>query len=77
VVGYLNNNAQYTIVIGAHFDHLGYGEDGNSMIRGGEASIHNGADDNASGTSAMIELAFQLKGNISQALQFFIHCFFC
>ncbi|MEN9952825.1 MAG: hypothetical protein RLZZ520_1093 [Bacteroidota bacterium] len=63
VVGYLNNNAQYTIVIGAHYDHLGYGEDGNSMIRGGEASIHNGADDNASGTSAMIELAFQLKGN--------------
>lgn len=63
VVGYLNNNAQYTIVIGAHYDHLGYGEDGNSMIRGGEAAIHNGADDNASGTSAMIELAFQLKGN--------------
>jgi aminopeptidase YwaD len=63
VVGYLNNNAQYTIVVGAHYDHLGYGEDGNSMIRGGEASIHNGADDNASGTSAMIELAFQLKGN--------------
>ena len=63
VVGFLNNNAQYAIVVGAHYDHLGYGEDGNSMIRGGEASIHNGADDNASGTSAMIELAFQLKGN--------------
>lgn len=63
VVGYLDNNAQFTIVVGAHYDHLGYGEDGNSMIRGGEASIHNGADDNASGTSAMIELAFQLKGN--------------
>lgn len=63
VVGYLDNGAQYTVVIGAHFDHLGYGEDGNSMIRGGEAAIHNGADDNASGTSAMIELAFNLKGN--------------
>ena len=63
VVGYLDNNAQYTVVVGAHFDHLGYGEDGNSMIRGGEPAIHNGADDNASGTSAMIELAFQLKGN--------------
>jgi aminopeptidase YwaD len=63
VVGFLDNKAQYTIIIGAHYDHLGYGEDGNSMIRGGEASIHNGADDNASGTSAMIELAFQLKGN--------------
>ncbi|MFM1756456.1 MAG: hypothetical protein RL642_226 [Bacteroidota bacterium] len=63
VVGYLDNQAQYTVVIGAHFDHLGLGEDGNSMIRGGEPAIHNGADDNASGTSAMIELAFQLKGN--------------
>jgi len=63
VIGYLDNQAQYTIIIGAHYDHLGYGEDGNSMIRGGDASIHNGADDNASGTSSMIELAFQLKGN--------------
>ncbi len=63
VVGYLDNNAQYTVVIGAHFDHLGYGEDGNSMIRGGQPDIHNGADDNASGTASMIELAFQLKGN--------------
>jgi len=61
VVGFLDNNAPYTIVIGAHFDHLGYGEDGNSMIRTGNPGIHNGADDNASGTSAMIELAFLLK----------------
>jgi hypothetical protein len=63
VVGFLDNNAQYTVVIGAHFDHLGYGEDGNSMIRNGQPDIHNGADDNASGTASMIELAFQLKGN--------------
>jgi aminopeptidase YwaD len=63
VVGYLDNQAQYTIVIGAHFDHLGYGEDGNSMIRTGDLGIHNGADDNASGTSSMIELAFLLKNS--------------
>jgi hypothetical protein len=63
VMGYLDNNAEHTVVIGAHFDHLGYGEDGNSMIRSGEPSIHNGADDNASGTSAMIELAFLMKQN--------------
>lgn len=61
VVGYIDNNAQLTVVLGAHFDHLGYGEDGNSMMRTGEAMIHNGADDNASGTSALIELAFLLK----------------
>ena len=63
VVGLLDNGAQFTVVIGAHYDHLGLGEDGNSMIRGGQPEIHNGADDNASGTASMIELAFQLKGN--------------
>ena len=61
IVGYIDNNAPYTIVLGAHFDHLGYGEDGNSMLRGTQGLIHNGADDNASGTSALLELAFLLK----------------
>ena len=61
VVGYIDNNAPLTIVLGAHFDHLGYGEDGNSMLRGTQSMIHNGADDNASGTSALLELAFLLK----------------
>ncbi len=61
VVGFADNGAARTVVIGAHFDHLGYGEDGNSMIRGGQPDIHNGADDNASGTTAMIELAYLLK----------------
>jgi aminopeptidase YwaD len=57
VIGMINNNAPTTVVLGAHFDHLGYGEDGNSMIRTGEKNIHNGADDNASGTAGLIELA--------------------
>lgn len=61
VVGYINNNAPTTVILGAHFDHLGYGEDGNSMLRTGEKLIHNGADDNASGTAALIELAGILK----------------
>ena len=55
VIGYLNFNAPTTIVIGAHYDHLGYGEDGNSLDGAGQ--IHNGADDNASGTAALMELA--------------------
>jgi len=54
VVGYLNFNAPTTVVLGAHLDHLGYGEDNNSLD--GQGQIHNGADDNASGTSALIEL---------------------
>ncbi len=43
------------LVIGAHFDHLGWG--GQNSLYMGEPSIHNGADDNASGTSGLLELA--------------------
>ena len=61
VVGYLENGAVNTIVLGAHYDHLGYGEDHNSLYAGAMPMIHNGADDNASGTAALIELAHWLK----------------
>ena len=44
------------IIIGAHYDHLGYGEFG-SLYRGDSLRIHNGADDNASGTTGLLELA--------------------
>jgi aminopeptidase YwaD len=60
VAGYINNNAASTVILGAHFDHLGYGEDHNSRYTG-EPAIHNGADDNASGTAALIELGRMLK----------------
>ena len=43
------------IVIGAHYDHLGRGGDGSLAANSGE--IHHGADDNASGTAGLIELA--------------------
>lgn len=43
------------IVIGAHYDHLGRGGEGSLAARAGE--IHHGADDNASGTAGMLELA--------------------
>ncbi|MFK7777428.1 MAG: M20/M25/M40 family metallo-hydrolase [Gimesia sp.] len=42
------------VVIGAHYDHVGYGKPSNS--RGGVGQIHNGADDNASGTAALLEV---------------------
>jgi aminopeptidase YwaD len=61
VLGYIDNNAKQTVVIGAHYDHLGYGEEG-SLYRG-ERAIHNGADDNASGTAGLIELARILKAS--------------
>ncbi len=63
VIGYIDNNASTTVVLGAHYDHLGYGEDGNSLLRTGDKLIHNGADDNASGTAALIELARKLKNS--------------
>ena len=61
VVGFADNGAANTVILGAHFDHLGFGEDGNSMLRNDVTQIHNGADDNASGTAALIELAKMLK----------------
>jgi len=61
VIGYIDNGAANTIILGAHYDHLGYGEDHNSLYAGTTPMIHNGADDNASGTAALIELGKQLK----------------
>lgn len=60
VIGFINNNAATTIVIGAHYDHLGYGGEG-SLYRGEDKAIHNGADDNASGVAVMLNLASRLK----------------
>ena len=55
VIGYIDHFAQKTIVLGAHYDHLGYG--GAGSLHSGEKAIHNGADDNASGTAGLLELA--------------------
>jgi len=63
VVGYIDNGAPATVVLGAHYDHLGHGEDGGSLERKNKGQIHNGADDNASGTAALIELARLLKNS--------------
>ena len=59
VIGFMDNGADHTIVIGGHYDHLGYGESGSRHT--GERAIHNGADDNASGIAAMLQLAERLK----------------
>lgn len=59
VAGYLDNGAAQTLVIGAHYDHLGYG--GSGSLHAGAPAIHNGADDNASGVAAMLHLAEKLQ----------------
>ena len=45
------------LVIGAHFDHLGHGGEGSGSLSPDEDAVHNGADDNASGTAGLLELA--------------------
>lgn len=61
VIGYIDNGAANTVIVGAHYDHLGYGEDHTSLYTGTIPMIHNGADDNASGTAAIIELSKIIK----------------
>ncbi len=55
VAGYIDNDAEHTVVIGAHYDHVGYG--GRGSRSPGTEAIHYGADDNASGTAGVIEAA--------------------
>ena len=54
VVAMLPGETDEVIVVGAHYDHVGLGSYGSSY---GYGEIHNGADDNASGTSVMLALA--------------------
>ncbi len=74
ILGYIDNGAPETIVLGAHYDHLGYGEDHNSLWTG-VRSIHNGADDNASGTAAIIELARLIKKSKLKNKNYLFVCF--
>ena len=60
VIGFVDNKAENTIIIGAHFDHLGFGGEG-SLYRDSIKAVHNGADDNASGVSVLLNLAAKLK----------------
>ena len=59
VAAFIDNKAANTVILGAHLDHLGYNEDGNALDINN--NIRNGADDNASGTAALIELAKALQ----------------
>lgn len=75
VVAYVDNGADKSVVIGAHFDHLGYGEYGNSLYTG-EKAIHNGADDNASGTALVLEMARLISQNKEFKQHNYIFIFF-
>jgi len=73
VVGLINNDAPYTVVLGAHYDHLGMGGPSSRYV--GPPKVHNGADDNASGVAMILELARKLKSNENKNLNFLILAF--
>ncbi len=73
VLALLDNPGDEVVVIGAHYDHLGFGGF-SSLFRGigGKKEVHNGADDNASGVAAMLHLARVLKTkNLNRDVLFF------
>jgi hypothetical protein len=78
VVGYLEGNdpifKHEYLVIGAHYDHLGIDHlKTSSMYKGDDLQIHNGADDNASGTTGLLELAEKfgaLKNELRRSIIF-------
>ena len=60
------------VLVGAHYDHLGHGESGGAMARSGEEhAIHPGADDNASGTAVVLELAAALARARAETPEYF------
>lgn len=61
VVGQIDNPGDQLTIIGAHYDHLGYG--GFGSLHRGDTLIHNGADDNASGVAVLLALAEMLKNS--------------
>tara|TARA_B100000902_G_scaffold3310_1_gene4195 strand:- start:163 stop:1422 length:1260 start_codon:yes stop_codon:yes gene_type:complete len=65
VIGYIPGSKYKNefIVIGAHFDHLGFGGPHSGSLEMNSNEIHNGADDNASGVAGMLELASKLSQN--------------
>jgi hypothetical protein len=76
VVGFLDNGREQTIVLGAHYDHLGRNEHHNSTDINSFGEIHNGADDNASGVAAALEVARELVENDVTESSNFIFAFF-
>ncbi len=59
VLGFIDNGATNTVIIGAHYDHLGHGAFGSRSP--GDSAIHNGADDNASGVASLLAIATALR----------------
>ncbi|HUI08803.1 MAG TPA: M28 family peptidase [Bacteroidota bacterium] len=64
------------LVIGAHFDHLGMGGEGSGSLQPDTVAIHHGADDNASGTAGLLELARAFAGERASLGRSLVFAFF-
>jgi len=73
VLGFINNNAPSTVIVGGHYDHLGYGEEGS--LHAGDPAIHNGADDNSSGVAGVLYLAESIKKSDFKKHNYLFICF--
>lgn len=67
VLGFVDRGAPATVVIGAHYDHLGFGGGGSGSLHTGEPAPHNGADDNASGVAVLLDLAARIQADSTLA----------
>jgi len=80
IVAYLEGNdpvlKNEVIVLGAHMDHIGMGGPGSGSMKPDTVAIHNGADDNASGTAALLELAQAFVARSTQIKRSFVFIFF-
>ncbi len=65
VAALIDGPGEKVVVVGAHYDHLGWGDDGS--LHRGEKAIHHGADDNASGVAVMLQLARDLQASSVKA----------
>lgn len=61
------------VILGAHYDHLGYGNTGGSLDA--DSGVHNGADDNASGTAALMQAAEMLASRSGDRRTFYFVAF--
>ncbi|MEE9439060.1 MAG: M20/M25/M40 family metallo-hydrolase [Saprospiraceae bacterium] len=73
IIGYIDNGVKNTVVIGAHYDHLGYGAEGSLYV--GEPAIHNGADDNASGVAGLLRIATKITNIDSKKFNYLFIAF--
>ncbi len=80
IVGYLEGTdpvrKDEVVILGAHMDHLGMGGPGSGSMTPDTIAIHNGADDNASGTASLLELAQSMSARTSTLARTYVFAFF-